>query len=225
MTHTAVFKGEVEKVGVVPPVATRKEIQEEPMLFSASWIFAREMGGPLTREIMDASMGAIFNSVPQPDYKHLVIDTRSHMLNEGMYPAIPGWHCDCAPRHGYTGQPQPDRATSDQLNFTCLVTSAERGGSKTKFLIGEHELEYQPLWVWGSINEVIEDDPLLAADMVVRPWGEITRFTGRTLHRAQSSKEPGWRWRFFFRASFMTRPPINEIRKQVQVYAPASKGW
>ena len=97
------------KVGFIPKIqrmelsqrhAPVEQIEAEPMLYSASWNFARKYGGPLTNQVMGRSARAVkFMLDTQIDtYPYLVIDTRVHMLMPGFYPAIPGWHCDATPR-------------------------------------------------------------------------------------------------------------------------------
>lgn len=67
------------------------EIRDTPSLFNASLEDALRYGGELTRAALSAM------SIPG-DRKHIIVDTKTHMLMPGMWPAIPGWHTDGVPR-------------------------------------------------------------------------------------------------------------------------------
>lgn len=88
---------------ISPPIPA---FAAEPSLFSMSVDMALESCGGLTRRIL--------HHMPWEcdDYKEAeaaglqpVIDVRIHRLMPGMYPAIPGWHCDRVPRANYHSQP------------------------------------------------------------------------------------------------------------------------
>ena len=220
--HTADFAPNLEMVDKVEPVRTAREIADETMLFSASPRFAAAEGGPITQEILAAIDRRIACAPVDPAYPHVVIDTRVHMLMPGMWPAIPGWHCDNTPRGSYAGQPDPRKASHQQINYTVLVAT-ERGLSRTEFVADPlSDLPYDPARVWGSINAAVENLQWKPHVIAARE-GHILRFSGITLHRATPATARGWR--YFFRLSFMQTPPQDEIRRQVQVYVSPDTGW
>ena len=75
------------------------DLAKETMLFSCDWRFANDNANPITKGILSAMDKHIPEESPDPDYPHLTIDTRVHMLMPNMYPGIPGWHCDFTPRN------------------------------------------------------------------------------------------------------------------------------
>lgn len=210
------------------------QIKDEPMLFSADPQFAYRNGGGLTRAVLNTltSRGKI-----SPD-QHVVIDTRVHMLKPGWIPAIGGWHCDAVPR-GADGQPELDHPAIDGIqHFLCVIDCGT--GSLTEFWDAPHINRRLPMKaspgknLWGEHSEMIN----LSMRMVEpyggdpRKWvtvcqsGQIYEFDARDYHRAIPATGDGWR--FFFRASVntLTKGPLNEIRKQVQVYLPHEDfGW
>lgn len=66
-------------------------VKNTPSLWQADLDTAARYGGDLTR----AALGAMRL---RGDKKHVVVDTKVHMLMPGQCPAIPGWHTDGAPR-------------------------------------------------------------------------------------------------------------------------------
>ena len=200
-------------------------IADEPMLFSASFRYAFDNGGPLTREVLSALLNEhpIKLQIDDPAYPYFVVDTRVHMLMPNMYPAIPGWHCDHTPR-GENGQPDLTKASVRQNNLTVILSTVS-GLCETAFLHnGLTYLDYDPTRVWGSINDTIENDKSFHGygSKNLRE-GVLTEFSGQTLHTATKSMKRGWR--YFFRGSFMDEAPKNRIRRQVQVYTDSSVGW
>ena len=208
------------------------DIKNEPMLFNASWQFATETGGPITREVLTKLGGYILddmNMVATEEYSYPVIDTRVHMLMKGQYPAIPGWHCDNVPRRhvnrpegGDNPQPILPEASDGQINYTVILAQNNIDLSPTQFVTEDLRVRYDPRYVWGSVNEAV-----CSMDLRGATWecsnGVFYRFSSRVLHRATPARVRGWR--FFFRLSWMQTKPKNEVRRQVQVYADPNVGW
>lgn len=217
------FTPQIEVLMGLRGSAPVQAIESEPMLFSASPEFAAQNGGVITQRVMKNIMSEVrqLAETADPKYKYLVIDTRSHMLMPGMYPAIPGWHCDCVPRSTYTAQPDLDKSSCDQLNF-CVLIGSEPDIAPTDFLVSPISLYYDPARVWSSISDGLE---LIKDTLNISPalQGSVLMFNGQTLHRATPAISRGWR--FFFRCSTMQHPPQNKIRHQVQVYTTGSAGW
>lgn len=211
-----------------------KLIQQEPMLFGAEAKFADKQGGPLT----DLALLALENiGVDRTD---LLVDTRSHMLKPGWFPAIPGWHCDEMPR-GDDGQPDIDLLPENDLRPRHYLIVLDAGTeAMTHFLSGkcrnymalddgliEHDKALQrgeESTVWGQCDSIIRK---VAHPEDIEPAlsGHLYEFDQFDFHTATSAKLDGWRW--FFRATTKSKRPVaNEIRRQVQVYlGNENGGW
>lgn len=219
-----------------PFVAPVELLKDEPMLFSASPQFALQEGGPLTLEAVTFLLSSGEISL---DYSNVVIDTRVHMLKPGWIPAIGGWHCDAIPR-GDDGQPVLDHPAIPRIRHYLMVVDCGTG-SMTEFLRpGTAAPKFLPKVaspgknLWGEhselINAVIEGAPRFGLDrshyVETADSGVIYGFDATDYHRAIPATGHGWR--FFFRASVntLTKGPLNEIRRQVQVYLPhEDSGW
>lgn len=117
-------------------------VKNTPSLWQADLDTAVRYGGELTR----AAIGAMRL---RGDRKHVVVDTKVHMLMAGQCPAIPGWHTDGAPRrilpivpgdtaYSPVGQGPPDLHVQEEWHdqgiaprFHLLVTGE---GCLTEFL-------------------------------------------------------------------------------------------
>ena len=219
------FNGKFEEI---PDITIRSrpvdDIKNETMLYSASWSFAMDNAGPITREVLRKLSGTALDDVGGIDleqYPYPIIDTRVHMLMGGMYPAIPGWHCDNVPRIDNGTQPNLDMATERQYNYTVLVSDDTASDvAPTQFISDPLTLYYDPKQVWGTVNKAVQ----AANPKVINANdGKFYRFDSKVLHRATAAQKRGWR--YFFRLSWMHYPPKNEIRRQVQVYADSNIGW
>jgi hypothetical protein len=220
MKHT--FRPEWELVALLQGRVETVTIAEEPMLFSASPAFAESYGGPLTRAVLrslEKERHRWTEYIASHPGTHAVIDTRSHMLMPGQYPAIPGWHCDAYPRgKGGSGQPDLEAGDPECFHYVVTVSDQQRGVSNTAFLEGTVTVEVDPEQVWGSVHDEIRE---LAGVKI--PDGNLIRFKQESLHRASATHAKGWRW--FFRLSMYHSAPMNQIRRQVQVYSTEGGGW
>lgn len=214
-------------VGAIPPTFSVEEIEREPMLFSASWKFAIENGGPITCMIMNMIKRKVeldIENMWRLGYEP-VIDTKSVMLMPGQVPCIGGWHCDGVIRDEETGQPNLESLSDDIRHFTCIVGSHSEVET-TEFMTNYfdvYETEVDNRHVWKSVNDSIER--FGSDNLVTESYspGQIVTFGRDTLHRGPIAKSS--QWRYFFRLSFYHNPPMNRIRHQVQVYANIGDGW
>ena len=203
----------------VPGIRPLKRISEEPMVFAADYKFAVNNGGDLTREVVaQLARDNFLDKSPDPEFPHLRIHTRVHMLMPGMYPAIPGWHCDGVPRGDYTAQPDMDKASDRGLHASVFISTTP-GLAPTEFLKGDVSVNFDPEDVWGTVDSGLRSAQIIPS---VPYDGQIVAFTGQTLHRCTAAVTRGWR--FFLRASWGDQPAKNKIRNQVQVYTSAG-GW
>ncbi len=216
---------------IEPGTITQKQIHNEPMLFSTDIDFARNNSGPITNNLLDGLFSfTAFKDIQEEikydseSFKDLtwVIDTRCHMLMKGMYPAIPGWHCDDVPRSPASNN-QPDlRRINEKVRHICVTLSDyEQGVSNTEYLNQHMAIVVDTTSVWDSVNKAVNEDryrmSFFAED------GQFILFDQLNLHRASPAIHNGWR--YFFRMSLTHRKPSNEIRKQTQVYLTSEHGW
>jgi hypothetical protein len=207
-----------------------RDISTEQMVYSGDWNFTYENGGKITRQIMDT---LFWNSEWQKavregaaNNRHIVIDTRTNMLMKGMYPSIPGWHCDDVPRNEKYAQPDLSKVTPDIQHFMVILSDNDTCPTRTQFVTEPAMIDVDAANVWSSVDAAVEREKFRTSFL---SEGEIIRFSQTAIHRASLCSTPGWR--IFFRASVTHREPVNEIRRQVQVYATAgypqavASGW
>lgn len=217
------FTPKIEELDSIEPVVEEKVIAEEPMLFSASPEFAVTNGGPLTRNAMKEIWACAISRIPIVPGTQWVIDTRSHMLMPGHFPAIGGWHCDAVPRPSYTSQPDVRKLDPRVLNITVHVSTSASGVSNTEFVDEPFAMDVDVERVWPSVHKEIKLYGYRVLKRTPGP-GKIVSFTMPTIHRATPATERGWRW--WLRATMYPRPPKNQIRRQVQVYTSSEgAGW
>lgn len=181
------------------------------------------MGGPLTQEILDEidlsreDIRAAFEYGLTP-----VIDVRVQRLMPGMYPSIPGWHCDAVPRKDYHSQPDFSLLHPASMHMTCLLSTSDNV-SNTEFLavpFGMTFTDDEP--VWKQLHKHIVKESMTS--MTIRP-GWVYKFSSLTPHRTAPTVERGWR--LFFRMSMYHNPPIvNKVPAAQQVYLLSEEnGW
>lgn len=217
------FTPNIKTIAEIKATRFTEAIKNEPMIYSGSPKFAHENGGKLTQEITKLLLKSeAYTNVAMfanPDSLTTVIDTRVTMTMEGMYPSIPGWHCDDIPRSRTTGQPVLHGVNPLVQHFMVILSDQEDAVSCTEFVSKPIELDIDLTNVWGSVDkQLTENKP----ETGFLKQGEIIRFNQEAIHRASPTVTPGWR--FFYRASITHRTPADEIRNQVQVYA-SKNGW
>ena len=226
------FKPDLHRLGFIEE-ATEQEIMNELMLFQCDPVFAMREGGPLTESITRFILGSPAyakceaSAAMRGGKIRPIVDTRTHMLFPGMYPAIPGWHCDFVPRA--FGQPDltklKNRVVKAQRYFTVVVSSHPDGVSNPCYLKESITADFSNEFpVWGQlhfqINALMDEHPI---PMHVQADREIMMFNTSTIHRASIAHNKGWR--FFYRMAVVDATAKNDIRKQTQVYADPNIGW
>lgn len=205
-------------VGSGLPTFAESDIKAEPMMFSASFHYAQEFGGPLTASFLRA-LPSQWTGDPS-----FILDSRTHMLMPGWFPCIPGWHLDDVPRTRPDGQPDHISPIYQSEHVMALWGTA----SVTTFMEGHIELTEPPAGdsIYGAWHHVIEE-AVRQGHVVETPVPDrrLVFFDWQSFHRGNPATKNGWR--FFIRASCNTqRKHFNEIRSQVQVYLPAvNAGW
>lgn len=203
------------------PTATIEQIASEPRLLGVVGIGAAlAQGGPLTHSIIETCGFRAFNC---PRGLHPVFDTRIQRLMPGMYPAIPGWHCDDWPRPSYDAQPDPELRDLDAYHITCFVDTFDGDLSATEYLICPLAMEWDkttPLW-----QQVHREVETLDAPRARMRGGVPYQFNGDLIHRATPAKARGWR--YWFRFSTMHRMPDKALTPgPEQIYVLSEEnGW
>lgn len=205
------------------PEFSETQIKNEPMLFSCNLPNAYVLGGPITK---------MFLSFLSQEYPHVVnmydfiVDSRVHMLMPHWYPCIPGFHHDDVQRHPITGQPDYNNFNRKRPEHVMCLLNGDI--CPTKFAIGESFFDdvpegevYYKHW-HKEVERQLEKgilEPLSA------PSNLPIFFNDESWHTGIKAIKSGWRW--FIRCSWnTTRRPVNEVRRQVQVYLEnPMEGW
>ena len=202
--------------GMVYQQPTQDEIRKMPQFYRADLTMVRELGGTHLKKMVELIQ-------PSRQWKHYSVDSRCSMLMKGMYPCIPGWHCDDFYRPSRDAQPDlsiiEEQAPSE--HFIMIFGDC----SKTSFLDQDVELPHtctNDRSYYGECHRLIEEMKL--QEEVLVP-GEIWRFSPLTWHKGNPATHAGWR--YFIRVTGSNhREPKNEIRTQTQVYmTDPFAGW
>lgn len=204
---------------------TRVSIKDEPMLYGASWNFAKENGGTITKfvmQVIEDDVKETMSVMAQAGY-HPIIDTKSVLLMPGQYPCIPGWHCDGVVREEQGSQPNLNTLNDPIVHYLYTLSDCLAAGhASTSYMVDEigiRESSVEKYNVWKSVDSLVRG---LSEERAL-PRGKVLRFYRDTLHKCGPA--PTRQWRYFFRCSFYHMPAMNEIRQQVQVYTDINQGW
>ena len=201
------------------PIFPAEAIKDEPMFWSCDLNFAKEHAGPITKSFLE--------NLPMDwkDTTHgLILDSRVHMLMEGFWPCIPGWHLDDVPRQRIDHQPEHFTPDYKSEHLLCFIGEE----SRTEFALGKGTLIEPAIGetIYGAwdpqIEQMCQENKL---ERLTAIGGIMYEFNWQTWHRGMRSTGQGWRW--FARISRKTkRPVMNEIRRQTQVYMETiNAGW
>jgi len=204
-------------------------IKREPMFFRADPVYAFMHGRALTQAFIRRAFD-LWGSL-----EGCIIDSRHHMLMPGMYPCIPGWHTDDAPRNPNKWEGQPDIFAPEYETEHLLCVLDVGTGSLTEFLVGDVAM---PSDLLTHLQETKGQNFYKTADMVIEEdrseglysvqgvgSGQIAEFNVHSWHRGAPAKNRGFRW--FIRITRNSRHRTqNEIRSNAQVYlTDATYGW
>ncbi|RXZ77953.1 hypothetical protein EBB07_28245 [Paenibacillaceae bacterium] len=200
-------------------------IKNTPQLWNASLEDALKYGGELTKSAIGA-MNLKF------DRKHIIVDTKIHMLVPGFYPAIPSWHTDGVPR-GNDLRPDskgnPDIHSQENMTYSRFHLLVTGQGCLTEFVTQPTILNVpnEPTTdLYKMVNEQINDKedlsvtPVPSCTAVEWDWWNIHRGVRATEHE----------WRYLIRVTETDHmQPQSDLRKilrtQIQVYVPENFGW
>lgn len=195
---------------------------------------AARYGGDITRRALGAMNF-------KGDRKHIVVDTKVHMLMPGFIPAIPGWHTDGVPRGddldpGGKGAPRIDAQIDGVVSaprYHLLVTGKH---CPTRFLAKPVSLNVEN---GPDLYKKMSQDINTAVDAAQRfgdgeglffdtPTSTVVEWDWWNIHTAQQSQGRGWRYLIRVTETDHIMPrtnPADFIRTQNQVYVPTEFGW
>jgi len=212
------FDSKIKDRGKFPSNFSQDEIKNEPMFFNSGIDFAYNNGGSLTKSFIDHLPSDWKNCNP-------VIDSRVHMLMQGWFPCIPGYHHDDVPRNTKDKRPNYDNPEYYSQHLFGLVNGDI---CPTQFAIGKHQLPKVDGIIYKTWHEIIEKqikDGILKVQSVESY--KYIEFDWQSMHTGTRAIGNGWRW--FIRLSRNTdrqKTITNEIRRQVQVYLEfPMEGW
>lgn len=203
-------------------------LKNTPALWNASLEDALKYGGELTKEAIGA-MNLRF------DKKHIIVDTKVHMLMPNMCPAIPNWHSDGVPR-GEELRPEvkkePNIFAQDKMSdsrFHLLVTGE---GCLTEFIPNPVELDVPAdpdTVLYQMINEQVRSKVSKGElDVFTAPSCTPVEFDWFDIHRGVQAKNHEWRLLIRVTETDHMEPQTDLrqiIRTQQQVYVPTDFGW
>jgi hypothetical protein len=218
------------------PQPSSAEIKATPSLWQASLDDAMRYGGDLAR----AAIGAMNL---RGDRKHVVVDTKIHMLMPGFSPGIPGWHTDGAPRGKDlspvgTGAPnlyaqefaaRPDFTLQEERRAHRFHTIVTGFGCLTEFVSGPLAIDIPPEPTTDLYAVISGEVARLAPPTERLRSCEVTEFDWWHLHRAVTATQH--EWRYFIRVTETDWwPPQTDLRAimrtQQQVYMTSERfGW
>jgi len=220
------FKSYIHEFGFIEQYLCIQDLSNEPHFYACSPDFIYNQDAPLHHRILnDIQNHSLYKYLESQNNLNIVVDSRVTQTMKGMYPSIPGWHCDSVPRSSNYNQPDLTKIDPNVKHFMCFLSSG-LNHTETEFAIGEYSLEIDPNNVWDSVNKGLESANYSCTSKISYTMkcksGEVYLFNQESLHRASPTVNAGWR--LFLRLSFDSRPILNKIRKQVQIYT-SIQGW
>lgn len=210
--------------GVFSPLSLT-DLLAEPCLFSCSPEAAKMQGGKLVLEAI-SQLEEIYERpirIAKENGLSAIVDVRVQRLMPGMYPSIPGWHCDAVPRNTYHGQPDFALINPHAFHVALLLSNEPKGVSNTEYV----QTSIKPkIWdnqhVYRDLHTQVER---IAPDTVFAKDGQFTWFSPKTIHRAAPCHRRGVR--LFMRYSMYHKPPLaNKVGGEQQVYVISEEnGW
>lgn len=211
--HPRIQRGEPPRFNVPD-----KEIRRLPQFFRGSPEYVYRLGGWIYRWALDRA--PLDGSFP-----FVTVDSRVHMLMPGMWPCIPGWHCDDFYRPG-GGQPDLRALVANTANVRSLHHAVIFGQqSPTQWLAESVEISDAALDSETVYRDCAREIDAAPRRVEVSDEGQFVTFDSITFHRG--TKALGQGWRLFVRITESTHyAPANELRTQTQVYLDdPSAGW
>lgn len=213
------FKSDLKEIVPLILVPDHKEV---PQFYRADMEFAREQCK--NSQAMQLLLNQIELITVGDGFTCTSIDARTHMLMKGMYPCIPGWHCDDFYRPG-GGQPDfvnLEKEAPQQHYLICLGNvSLTEFTSEDLRLVHPAELpKDKPMYLY--YDRALEAQKDLKTVFVKE--NTIYSFGPLAFHRGSPASDNGWRT--FIRVTRSNhRTAKNEIRYQSNVYIKGDISW
>jgi hypothetical protein len=192
-------------------------LEKEPSLQQCSEQGVSLSGGGLANVAMKHVQASFANEIRRAKEEGLsaMVDVHVQYLLPGMYPAAPGWHCDCVPCGMFNGQPSFDAIHPRAFSVAVSLSSEPKGVSNTEFVTDAVKVKlFSADEVYRDLNDQIKRIAPMVAQI---SDGVFVRYTPKSIHRAVETHRRGWR--MLFRYSMCEKPPItNTVPKQQQVY-------
>lgn len=195
---------------------------------SPEWVMANAT--PIIKDTTEEILSLMdSNGEELPSGYHYVVDARVQRLMPGMFPSIPGWHCDGVPRSSYTSQPDLTKVEPNARHAVVLFATGNNV-SNTEFINNTPvtvDISDDPIPVWRQVHRAVENQRMGRNEIyttTVTP-GDIAIFDQCSIHRATPTQVRGWR--IFYRLSMMPTPPMElGFTNQEQVYLLSEEnGW
>ncbi|MDF3254979.1 hypothetical protein [Bacillus velezensis] len=204
-------------------------IKNTPALHNASLEDALKFGGELTRQAI-GTMDLTFSK------KHIIVDTKVHMLMPAFSPALSGWHSDGVPRGAElnpTVRKAPNIQAQENMDASIFHLFVTGQGCLTQFLDQSNiELEVPDTpdsKLYSMLNQQVTqglaEGKYTATDI---PSCTAVKWDWWDLHTAQPAKEHEWRFLIRVTETDLHEPKTDLrdiIRTQQQVYLPHNFGW
>lgn len=217
-------------------ITSEIEIKREVGLFRASLDDASKYGGNYTRQVIE-----FYDRNVKSCRNFQTVDVKVHMLMPGMYPAIPGWHTDHAPRMDNgspSGKGTPNLELQEELTKEGKSTKfhlfCSPATSLTEFLVDPLLIDIPSQigtklykYLTDQLNPICEDidNPISLASI---KKNHLLEFDWWNIHRGIAATRHEWRLLIRIADSDFVPPFVNKddfIRTQQQVYVPESYGW
>lgn len=228
-------RSELKKCSKINVDFSERDIKNTNSLFRADYETAVRLGGDITRAAL-----SVMNL--SSNYKHIVVDTKTHMLMPGMFPAIPGWHTDGVPRD--VNLSPSGSASSGQGTPLIHLQEAQRspkyhlmvlGNSCNTLFLKNREINLnlgvdtgRDLYknMTQEIKAMINRSELETAEIET---GFVYEWDWWEIHTAQAAKQRGWRYLIRVTETDYIEPSsdLNVVmRNQQQVYVDVNAfGW
>lgn len=218
MEREILFTPQIRPCGHFTAFRTIAEMAGEQSPKSASRDQAAHRAGPV---LLDMLRAFPLEAWSPPEGLLEVVDVRTQRLMPGMYPSIPGWHCDDWPRPHYHGQPDPHAIDERVMHWTGYAAT-EEGAPATEFVAEPLliPLDLEGGNVWEQVHRFVEE---AQPNTLLLPPGQVWEFSPMTIHRALPATARTWRqWgRVSWRSK---RPTTLEAAEHVYIRSEGT-GW
>ena len=130
--------------------ASPEELLAEPSMKRATVDFAWEVGGPITRDILNNFKKIL----SEEDYNKIIVDTKIQVFNKNEFSNTPGWHCDFFS----TSDEQEDRLvrTNPGLETDTRIFLLVSGAPATEFMIPRNLNIDINVPAWKQISQYVD---------------------------------------------------------------------